>query len=102
MKIILPILFISFIAIPQFVFAAPNNFGELIDLFIHIINITIPILIALAVLGFFWGVFRYGFSRESEDKIKEGRKIMVWGFIALFVMVSIWGILRVLAVTFLY
>lgn len=75
-----------------------QTFGDLVCLFISIINMLIPILISLAVLGFFWGVFQYGFTTE---KIAEGKKIMVFGIIALFVMVSIWGILRILAQTFL-
>ncbi|MCW9054666.1 MAG: hypothetical protein OQJ98_01630 [Candidatus Pacebacteria bacterium] len=75
-----------------------QTFGDLVCLFISIINLLIPILISLAVLGFFWGVFQYGFT---EGKIEEGKKIMTFGVIAIFVMVSIWGILRVLAETFL-
>lgn len=75
-----------------------QTFGDLVCLFISIINMLIPVLIGLAVLGFFWGVFQYGFTVE---KMEEGRKIMVWGILAIFIMVSIWGILRMLALTFL-
>ncbi len=86
---------------PSTVFAAPQDFGELVYLLISFINTTVSIIIALAVLGFFWGIFKYIFSAGDSSKIEEGRKIMVWGIITIFVMVSIWGILRLLSNTFL-
>ena len=37
----------------------------------------------------------------SEEGRKEGRNIMIWGIIALFVIVSVWGLVQVLNNTFL-
>lgn len=86
-----------------FGFCTPlHTFGDLVCLFVSIINALISILVALAILGFFWGVFRYGFSSDSEEKVQEGKTIMLYGVIALFVMVSIWGILNILTRTFLF
>jgi hypothetical protein len=52
----------------------------------------IPILIALALVAFFWGLVRYVWS---GGEFKEGgRNIMIAGLVALFVMVSVWGIIR--------
>ena len=67
--------------------------GNIIDL----INLIIPLLFALAILGFFWGL-TYNFflrpgSKEGQD---AGKKIMLWGIVAMFVMASVWGILRIL------
>ncbi|MFC1731324.1 hypothetical protein ACFL6I_13470 [candidate division KSB1 bacterium] len=86
---------------PAVAFAAPRTFGELIHLFVSLINTAVSVIIALAVLGFFWGVTKYMFSAQDSTKLEEGKKVMIWGIIALFVMVSIWGILRVLSNTFL-
>ncbi len=63
-----------------------------------IINAIIPIVLALAVLFFFWGLAMYMF-KAGENK-EEGLNIMIMGTIAIFVMVSIWGIIRVLQQTF--
>jgi hypothetical protein len=87
--------------VPVVVFAAPKDFPELIGLFISLINSAVSVVFALAVLGFFWGVSKFIFSAGDTSKIEEGRKIMMWGIIALFVMVSIWGILAILENTFL-
>ncbi|OGG54684.1 hypothetical protein A3D62_03285 [Candidatus Kaiserbacteria bacterium RIFCSPHIGHO2_02_FULL_49_11] len=77
-----------------------RTFGDLICLFVYYINLVVPIIIALAVLGFFWGAFKY-FSSGDENTIAEGRKFLGWGLLGLFVAVSIWGILRILVQTFL-
>ena len=57
-------------------------------------NILTPLVFTLALLFFFWGVAKYIWS--AGDAKEEGKKIMVWGVIALFVMSSIWGIIRLL------
>ncbi len=58
----------------------------------EILAMLIPILIALALVAFFWGLVRYIFG--GAEKAADGRKIMVSGLIALFVMVTVYGIIR--------
>lgn len=65
-----------------------------------IINGIIPILLALAVLAFFWGLVTYLMDVNNPEKKKNGIQIMVMGVVVIFVMVSIWGIVRVLQSTF--
>ncbi len=65
-----------------------------------IINAVIPILLAIAVIAFFWGLVMYLLSGEVAEKKSQGIQIMMMGLIAIFVMVSIWGIIRVLQSTF--
>lgn len=64
-----------------------------------IIQIIIPLVFALALLLFFWGVAKYIWS-EGQGK-EDGRKIMIWGVVALFVMTSVWGIVRFIQQDFL-
>ncbi|OGC80790.1 hypothetical protein A2943_02835 [Candidatus Adlerbacteria bacterium RIFCSPLOWO2_01_FULL_51_16] len=59
-----------------------------------LLNMIIPILIAAAVIVFFWGLVNY--VRGGGKDTAKGRKIMVSGLIALFVMVSVWGIVRLM------
>jgi hypothetical protein len=58
----------------------------------RLISATIPVLIALGVLAFMWGVVMYLFGKNKD----EGRMFMVWGIIALFVMTSVWGLVGIL------
>ncbi len=74
-------------------------FGVL-DVFGDLINLATPIVVALALLYFFWGLAKYILAAGEKDSKDEGRKIMIWGVIALFVMVSVWGIINVVRDTF--
>ncbi len=60
----------------------------------------IPLLIAIGVIVFFWGIIKYIGSQGDADKRKEARGLMIWGIVALFVMVSVWGLVGILKNTF--
>ena len=62
------------------------------------LNALIGLFITLAIVVFFWGLIRYVLA-AGEAKA-EGLQIMFMGVIAIFVMVSIWGIIRLLQSTF--
>lgn len=64
-----------------------NSIGRLVDL-------ATPIIVGIALLAFFWGLAKYIFASGNEEAKAEGKNIMIWGIIALFVMVSVWGIVR--------
>ena len=66
----------------------------------QIVNAAIPLIIALAVLYFFWGLAQYILSQGNEEKKGAGRDIMIWGIIALFVMVTVFGLIELLQTTF--
>ena len=63
------------------------------------LNGVIGLFITLAIVLFFLGLIKYLFCIDSENA-HEGLKIMFWGLICIFVMVSIWGIIRLLQSTF--
>lgn len=62
-----------------------------------VINPLMPILTGLAVLTFFWGLFKYLKSGmgDTED-IKGAKSLMLWGVIIIFVMFSVWGFVNIL------
>ncbi len=74
----------------------PTNFGQFINIFLDLIQTVIPVVAGLALLIFFWGLFKFIFRVGSGDEkaVGEGKNLMIWGLIALFIMVSVWGILR--------
>ena len=74
-----------------------DNIGDLLATALHWINAyLIPLLIAVAVIVFFWGIVRYISGTGQEEKRKEARNLMIWGIVALFVMVSVWGLVKLL------
>jgi hypothetical protein len=57
----------------------------------RLVNLALPIVVALALLGFFYGLAKFIFSTAADGKA-AGKHIMIWGVVALFVMVSVWGL----------
>jgi len=98
-KVNLIFFYVLFI-IPFIVFAAPKNITDIINLLIGIIKQASILVVALALLFFFWGLAKFILQAGNEEKKNEGRQIMVWGIIALFIMISVWGIITVLENTF--
>lgn len=65
-----------------------SNVQNLVKSAAAIIGDILPIIIALALIFFFYGLVQYIRKPEWE----EGRKIMIAGLVSLFVMVAVWGI----------
>ena len=61
---------------------------------------VVPLIFILAVAFFVWGVVQYVINADSEEAKSKGRDFMIWGIIALTVMVSIWGLVRIFGNTF--
>lgn len=66
-----------------------------------LIDSVMPMLVALAVAAFVYGIIKYFLNPDNEEKRKSGKGYMFWGIITLFVMVSIWGLVGILSGTFL-
>ena len=76
-------------------------FSAVVTYFISAVNTYVsPIIIALAVLVFMWGIFQFVRASDNEDQRKEGRAYMLYGIIGIFVMISLWGFVRILTNTF--
>jgi len=75
-----------------------NGILGLIDASFRIVTqILTPLAFALCVLYFFWGLVKYiKDGATSEEAAKEGRRVMVWGVVGLFVAFSVWGIVSFL------
>lgn len=69
---------------------------------ISFINGTlVQLVFALAFIMFLWGLFNnFILGATSEDKRTEGKQLMLWGIIAFFVMVSVWGLVNILTSSF--
>lgn len=92
---------VMFIAVPAITAAqttAAQGLLGTLALANRILNGLVGLMILLAILAFFWGLIQYLFS--GEEMKAEGLKKMFYGVIAIFVMVSIWGIIKLLQNTF--
>jgi Type IV secretion system pilin len=75
-----------------------NLFG-LLCRFGQLFNSIVPVLIALGVLFFVWGVVQYVIADDEEAK-SAGRNRMIYGIIGLAVIIGVWGLVNFLRNTF--
>ena len=76
------------------------NFAALVNQAVDLINVGVQVLGALALVLFMWSGIHYVLTANEKDQ-RQSKEAMFWGLIALFVLVSIWGILRLLRTTLL-
>jgi hypothetical protein len=65
-----------------------------------IIQPLIYLLFALALVYFLYGVLQYIRKGGDEDSQREARSMMIFGIIAIAVMVSVWGLVNFLTNSF--
>ncbi len=75
----------------------PTDFEDFVCYAINLIDLIIPVVTTLAFLVFFWGIIVFIRAGGDEKKIESGKQLLFWGSIALFVIISFWGILQVLS-----
>ena len=81
--------------VPAISFAEFDGIRGLLLGILSLMKILVPVVFSVALLYFFLGVSQFILKDAGNDKTREeGKKKMLWGIIALFVMVSIYGILQ--------
>jgi len=78
------------------------QFGEINDFLDNVssfINSTlIPLVFAAALLMFIYGMFRYFImGGQEEENRKIGRMLMLWAIVGFVAMVSVFGVVNLLA-----
>lgn len=84
------------VALPSL--AGAVTFLDTLNLINRFLNALVPMIITIAIIWFFWGLVQY-LTKIGEEK-SEAIQHMIWGVVAIFVMVSIWGIIKLLQSTF--
>jgi hypothetical protein len=85
---------------PHFVYAAAGDIdGLLANINTYIINPFIGLLFVLATVWFLVGLVRYFLAGSPEDRA-IGHKHMIWGLVGMFIMISVFGIMKIIVNTF--
>lgn len=66
----------------------------------YILNPILLLLFVVALVVFFWGIFRFVTNMDGTSEREEGKRSMLYGIIGMFIMVSVFGIIRVVLRTF--
>lgn len=65
-----------------------------------ILNPLIVLLFAVALIVFFWGLVEFIFKAGSDEGRETGRRNMMWGIVGMFIMVAVYGIIKLILATF--
>lgn len=71
-----------------------SNVSRLVESIRNVIDILIPLVAAIALLAFFWGLVKVILNAGNEEEKGKGKHIMIWGVVALFIIVSVWGLVK--------
>ena len=61
---------------------------------------VIPLIFAVAIALFLWGVVQYVVGAEDDKERTIGKQHITWGLIAIAAMLSIWGLVAMITRTF--
>jgi len=96
------ILVASFLAVPAL--AQGLDTSKLSSLFITATNFIsdniLPMLVAVALLFFIVWVVNFISNADNAEERRKWRNVFIWGILALFLMFSAIGAIRVLTQTF--
>lgn len=91
---------LTLLAIPSIThaqFSNASNLGELINTLVKYSSTLVGLLVIIALVVFFWRIVVSIYSVGSDPgAVKQGKTLLLWGIVALFVMVSVWGLVTFL------
>ena len=65
----------------------------------NIVSPIVAVLFLVAFVVFVYGMFEMISSQDDSDKRKNGKNAILWGVIGMVIMVSVYGIIRLIANT---
>jgi hypothetical protein len=78
-----------------------NSLDRLINKFAeNILNPTIILMFAAALVIFLWGVLKYIKGADNDVARKEGAQHILWGLIGMSVMIAAFTLIKIVLNTF--
>ena len=64
--------------------------------------VLVPLVFAIALVCFLWGIVRYFFIGGGADAAKQeaARGFLLWGLLAMALLFSVWGLVNMVLRTF--
>ncbi|PIR70563.1 MAG: hypothetical protein COU46_00920 [Candidatus Niyogibacteria bacterium CG10_big_fil_rev_8_21_14_0_10_42_19] len=59
----------------------------------------ITLLVVIATVLFLWGVIQLLSNQDNEEARSKGKQHIAWGIVGLFVIITVWGLVKVLCNT---
>jgi len=78
---------------------AQSSIQSVVATISNIVNMVIPVLIALAIVFFIYGIVMYVIGTDEEAK-KSAKSKIIYGIIGLVIIVGMWGLVAIINNTF--
>lgn len=62
----------------------------------EIINPILIVIFVAAIIVFVYGLLRFMSKMSSEEERRRGKSSIVWGLLGMFIMVAVFGIIRLI------
>ena len=66
----------------------------------YVVNPAIYVMFSFGVLVFVYGIVEFLREMQKGGDTVEGKQHMLWGFIGMFIMVGVFGIMHLISNTF--
>lgn len=77
------------------------NFADFANVIVCLVNAGfVPMLFAIALGFFVWGVWQYMLGNVDDGSREKGKQYMIWGIIALAVMLTVFQLVEIFGNTF--
>jgi hypothetical protein len=61
-----------------------------------LLNGVVPVLAALGIVVFIWGIMKYIRAGENAAERSKGQKYIIAGLIGIMVMVTVYGLIKII------
>jgi hypothetical protein len=86
---------VSFAQNVQPVVVTTTNLDTAIRNITNTVNLLVPLMLAVAVIFFIYGVIKYIIAKGGEDAGKA-RSLIIWSVVGLAAILAVWGLARLL------
>ncbi len=83
------------IFLPALSFAEEGGIGDVLATLQELLGSLYLIILALVGIVFAWSLFNFIFKADKDEKGKS-KTTLIWSLIAMFLLVSVWGIVHIL------
>jgi len=67
---------------------------------VTIFEALVGLFLSAAIAAFFWGLVKFIWNAGDEKNLADGKQLMLWGMVGIFVIVSLWAIVGFIQVSF--
>ena len=95
--VIATVLSVLMLSVPSITLAIPETFKEIAVSVLSFIRLLVPVLSTAAFIVFFWGLSKFILNSGNEADIRKGKDYMLWGILALFILLTFRAIITLVA-----